>query len=165
MAARGDVSCFPTASEGTVLRRVLNRSRSIRRDEHLSRLQQWGLSFIRLVIPWESLEHAGPYVLSPLPLVAPAHSLAFGALRGQYDEAYISYLHELISMMPRYGITCYIDPHQDVWSRHTGGSGAPTWTLELVGFDIYNLKSTGAAHAHNVRVSPPCRSLHVDFER
>lgn len=75
----------------------------------------------------------------------------FPARSGQYDEAYITYLHELISMMPKYGITCYIDPHQDVWSRHTGGSGAPTWTLELVGFDIYNLKTTGAAHAHNVR--------------
>ena len=81
-------------------------------------------------------------------LVRLAHPLV--RFRGQYDEAYIDYLHALISMMPRYGITCFVDAHQDVWSRHTGGSGAPTWTLELVGFDIYNLKATGAAHAHNV---------------
>lgn len=39
-------------------------------------------------------------------------------------------------------------------SRHTGGSGAPTWTLELAGFDIRNLKATGAAHAHNLHLEP-----------
>lgn len=63
-------------------------------------------------------------------------------------------------MMPKYGITCYIDPHQDVWCRHTGGSGAPTWTLELVGLDIYNLKATGAAHAHNVSDTISLTSSH-----
>ena len=30
------------------------------RPDHFARLQQWGLTFIRLVIPWESLEHSGP---------------------------------------------------------------------------------------------------------
>lgn len=47
---------------------------------------------------------------------------------------------------------CYIDAHQDVWSRHTGGSGAPTWTLQLVGLDIRALKSTAAAHSHNLHL-------------
>ena len=41
-----------------------------------------------------------------------------------------------------------------VWSRHTGGSGAPHWTLELAGFDLRNLKATGAAHAHNLHLDP-----------
>lgn len=49
---------------------------------------------------------------------------------------------------------CYIDAHQDVWSRHTGGSGAPTWTLQLVGLDIRSLKSTGAAQAQNIHLDP-----------
>ena len=55
-----------------------------------------------------------------------------------------------------HGITVYIDPHQvryssprketlnltppqDVWSRWTGGDGAPGWTLEAVGFDVGKL--------------------------
>ncbi|GAA6037743.1 hypothetical protein JCM8097_002319 [Rhodosporidiobolus ruineniae] len=101
--------------------------------DHLTRLSQWGLTFIRLVVPWEALEHAGP---------------------GQYDEEYLDYLHQLVSLMPKYGIKAYIDAHQDVWSRHAGGSGAPLWTLTLAGFDVRNLKATGAAHAHNVHLSP-----------
>ncbi|KDE05055.1 hypothetical protein, variant [Microbotryum lychnidis-dioicae p1A1 Lamole] len=99
--------------------------------DHLARLSQWGLTFVRFVVTWEALEHSGP---------------------GQYDTDYIDYLRSLISLFPEYGIKCYIDAHQDVWSRHTGGSGAPTWTLELVGFDIRNLKATGAAHAHNLNL-------------
>ncbi|SCZ96082.1 BZ3500_MvSof-1268-A1-R1_Chr8-1g09992 [Microbotryum saponariae] len=99
--------------------------------DHLARLSQWGLTFVRFVVTWEALEHSGP---------------------GQYDMDYIDYLRSLISLFPKYGIKCYIDAHQDVWSRHTGGSGAPTWTLELVGFDIRNLKATGAAHAHNLNL-------------
>ncbi|GAA5828536.1 hypothetical protein JCM11251_000840 [Rhodosporidiobolus azoricus] len=101
--------------------------------DHLTRLSQWGLTFIRLVIPWESLEHAGP---------------------GEYDEDYFIYLRSLLSLFPRYGMRAYIDAHQDVWSRHAGGSGAPLWTLALVGLDVRNLKATGAAHAHNVHLGP-----------
>ncbi|GAA5952203.1 hypothetical protein JCM3765_001906 [Sporobolomyces pararoseus] len=101
---------------------------------HLARLRNWGLTFIRFVVPWEAIEHGGP---------------------GQYDEEYLSYLYELVSnFLPRYGMKCYIDAHQDVWSRHTGGSGAPTWTLQLVGLDIRSLKSTGAAQAQNIHLDP-----------
>ncbi|BGP11918.1 hypothetical protein JCM10049v2_007838 [Rhodotorula toruloides] len=101
--------------------------------EHLSRLRNWGLTFIRLVVPWEALEHSGP---------------------GLYDTSYLSYLHSLLSLFPQYGLKCYIDPHQDVWSRHSGGSGAPTWTLTLIGLDIRSFKQTGAAHAHNLHLEP-----------
>ena len=80
-------------------------------------------------MPWEALEHRGP---------------------GEYDQEYMTYLHDLLSLFPRYGLKCYIDAHQDVWSRHAGGSGAPTWTMTLVGLDLRNLKPTGAAHAHNL---------------
>ena len=41
--------------------------------------------------------------------------------------------------------------HQDVWSRYSGGSGAPAWTLELVGFDLTALEETGAAYFGGVR--------------
>ncbi|GAA6062034.1 hypothetical protein JCM10212_005467 [Sporobolomyces blumeae] len=98
---------------------------------HLARLRNWGLSCVRLVVPWEAVEHGGP---------------------GTYDEAYLAYLDHLVALFPTYGLKCYIDAHQDVWSRHSGGSGAPTWTLQLVGLDVRALKPTGAAHAHNLHL-------------
>ncbi|KAG0088460.1 hypothetical protein BGZ93_010415 [Podila epicladia] len=29
-------------------------------DEHFSRLKSWGMTFVRLLVPWEALEHSGP---------------------------------------------------------------------------------------------------------
>ncbi|KAL0098124.1 glycoside hydrolase family 5 protein [Phycomyces blakesleeanus] len=101
--------------------------------EHFSRLRAWGLTFIRLIVTWESLEHSGP---------------------GIYDEAYIDYLRQLIEMMPAYGLKCLIDPHQDTWSRFSGGSGAPGWTFEVAGMNMRSFKETGAAYVHNTNVVP-----------
>jgi len=96
-------------------------------DEHFARLRAWGLTFIRLLVPWEAVEHRGP---------------------GQYDEAYLDYLLALVRKARGYGIACLVDPHQDVWSRWTGGDGAPAWTLDLVGLDIRTLHASGAAFTH-----------------
>ncbi|KAG6846502.1 hypothetical protein H0H93_013557, partial [Arthromyces matolae] len=48
-------------------------------------------------------------------------------------------------MLPSYGLTAFVSIHQDVWSRYSGGSGAPAWTVELAGFDLDALEETGAA--------------------
>lgn len=96
-------------------------------DEHLSRLKAWGLTFLRFLITWEAVEHAGP---------------------GQYDEAYLDYVRAVVQKAGDYGIDVFIDPHQDVWSRWTGGDGAPGWTLEAAGMDITKLAATGAAINH-----------------
>ncbi|GHV90795.1 glycosyl hydrolase family 35 [Spirochaetia bacterium] len=93
-------------------------------ETHFDRLLGWGFTFIRLVITWEALEHAGP---------------------GIYDEAYLAYLRKLLLLAEKKGITVYVDPHQDVWSRWTGGDGAPAWTLEKLGMDTDLLDATGAA--------------------
>ncbi|KAI8805439.1 glycoside hydrolase superfamily [Cladochytrium replicatum] len=93
-------------------------------DEHFARLRAWGLTFVRFLVPWEALEHGGP---------------------GIYDEEFIDHLREILKKAPRYGIKCFVDPHQDTWSRYSGGSGAPGWTFEVAGLDITKFKQTGAA--------------------
>ena len=47
-----------------------------------------------------------------------------------------------------------MDPHQDVWSRFTGGSGAPMWTLYACGFDPEKFHSTQAALVQNTWPDP-----------
>ncbi|KAI9364048.1 glycoside hydrolase superfamily [Pilaira anomala] len=102
-------------------------------EEHFSRLRAWGLTLIRILVPWESIEHTGP---------------------GTYDEQFIDYLRSLIELMPKYGLKCVIDPHQDTWSRFSGGSGAPGWTFEVAGLNIKHFKETGAAYVHNTNAVP-----------
>ncbi len=102
-------------------------------DEHLSRLRAWGMTFLRFLITWEAVEHAGP---------------------GQYDQAYLDYIYAVIKKAGEYDIDVFIDPHQDVWSRWTGGDGAPGWTLEAVGMDLTKLHLTGAAITHQTHGDP-----------
>jgi hypothetical protein len=82
-------------------------------DDHLARLRAWGLTFVRFVVTWEAVEHAGP---------------------GVYDHDYLQYVLTVVRRMRAHGISCFIDPHQDVWSRFSGGDGAPGWTLEVGGW-------------------------------
>jgi hypothetical protein len=93
-------------------------------ESHFERLSRAGLTFLRFIITWEALEHAGP---------------------GQYDEAYLAYTRKILLIAEQKGISVFIDPHQDVWSRWTGGDGAPAWTLEKLGIDLEKLDTTGAA--------------------
>jgi hypothetical protein len=110
--------------------------------EHFYRIRACGLTFIRLLVPWEAIEHAGP---------------------GIYDEEYLAYLLQIVRIAQEYNLSCMIDPHQDVWSRWTGGDGAPSWTLEIAGFDITTLHKSGAAFTqqghilqHGVDAPLPC---------
>lgn len=91
---------------------------------HWERLKSWGADVVRLIVTWEAVEHAGP---------------------GIYDLEYLSYLADIAGKAAEAGIHIIIDPHQDVWSRWTGGDGAPAWTLEAAGMNIRNLHETGAA--------------------
>jgi len=93
-------------------------------ESHFSRLRQAGMTFLRLIITWEALEHSGP---------------------GIYDEAYLAYIRKILQIAENNGIAVFIDPHQDVWSRWTGGDGAPAWTLEKLGIELSRLDRCGAA--------------------
>jgi hypothetical protein len=94
-------------------------------DEHLGRLKHWGFNCLRLLTTWEAVEHAGP---------------------GAYDEAYLDYLTEVCRRAGEHGLYLFIDFHQDVWSRMSGGDGAPGWTFETVGLDFSSFPRAGAAH-------------------
>ncbi|MBN1231045.1 MAG: cellulase family glycosylhydrolase [Anaerolineales bacterium] len=96
-------------------------------DEHFSRLRKWGLTFIRLLTTWEAIEHDGP---------------------GIYDQEYIEYFYQIVKKADEHGMVVFIDPHQDVWSRWTGGDGAPAWIFEKVGMDFTKFFITGAAITH-----------------
>ncbi|MBN1260770.1 MAG: cellulase family glycosylhydrolase [Anaerolineae bacterium] len=102
-------------------------------DEHFARLRAWGFTFLRFLVTWEAIEHTGP---------------------GIYDETYLDYLTAIVEKAGAHGLSLFIDPHQDVWSRFTGGDGAPGWTLEAVGFDITKLQETGAALVHALHGDP-----------
>ncbi|KAF9125334.1 hypothetical protein BGW39_007487, partial [Mortierella sp. 14UC] len=97
-------------------------------EMHFERLARWGCQVLRVLVPWEALEHAGP---------------------GIYDEEYIDYLIQLLKVAAKFGLKCFLDPHVDCWSRFTGGSGMPGWTIELAGMDITKLEPTGSAITQN----------------
>jgi hypothetical protein len=93
-------------------------------DEHFERLSRWGMNFLRFLVTWEAVEHEAP---------------------GVYDEEYLDYIEAVVAKAGEHGLKLFIDPHQDVWSRWTGGDGAPMWTLEAAGFQPERLFASGAA--------------------
>ncbi|MGD1991730.1 MAG: cellulase family glycosylhydrolase [Anaerolineae bacterium] len=102
-------------------------------DEHFARLRAWGLTFLRFLVTWEAIEHAGP---------------------GKYDEEYLDYLYQVVRKAGEHGIQLFVDPHQDVWSRMSGGDGAPGWTFEAVGMDVTRFSEVGAAIVHATHGDP-----------
>ena len=102
-------------------------------DEHFGRLRSWGFTFLRFLVTWEAIEHTGP---------------------GIYDQEYLDYVKTILKKAAKHGISVFIDPHQDVWSRFSGGDGAPGWTFDLIGMDITKFQDTGAAFTHQVHGDP-----------
>ncbi len=102
-------------------------------DAHLARIAGWGFNCLRLLTTWEAVEHAGP---------------------GDYDEAYLDYFAAVCAKAERHGLHVFIDFHQDVWSRMSGGDGAPGWTFEAVGLDFTHFHGADAAHVMQYRYDP-----------
>ncbi|MHA1453802.1 MAG: cellulase family glycosylhydrolase, partial [Promethearchaeota archaeon] len=94
-------------------------------DEHFSRLRSWGFNCIRLLTSWEAIEHEGPYI---------------------YDEEYLDYFAAIVKKAGDYGFYVFVNFHQDVWSRVTGGDGHPLWTFDKVGMDYTTFDKADAAH-------------------
>ena len=102
-------------------------------DEHFKRLKNWGFNCLRFLVTWEAIEHKGPK---------------------QYDKEYLDYLEEVLKIAGEYGFYIFIDPHQDVWSRMTGGDGAPGWVFKKVGLDFTKFESSEATFVMQNRYDP-----------
>jgi hypothetical protein len=138
----GGSSKIPYTENGTAVSFVGRPFPLEEADEHFVRLKNWGFTFLSFIITWEALEHEGP---------------------GIYDESYISYLGEILKSAAKNGISVFMDPHQDVWSRFTGGDGAPAWTLEKLGMDTAKLQASGAAIAQQGQGKRKTMIWHVNY--
>jgi aryl-phospho-beta-D-glucosidase BglC (GH1 family) len=108
-------------------------------EEHFTRLKHWGFNCLRFLITWEAIEHAGP---------------------GKYDKDFLEYIEELLKIAEEKKFYVFIDPHQDCWSRMSGGDGAPGWTFEKVGIDFTKFHEAGAAWLMQYRYDPRNPSLY-----
>ncbi len=102
-------------------------------EDHFSRLKHWGFNCLRFLMTWEAIEHAGP---------------------NEYDRNYIEYIAEILKIAEQYEFYIFIDPHQDVWSRMSGGDGAPGWIFEKLGIDLTKLDESEAAFTMQKRYDP-----------
>ncbi|KAI9658115.1 MAG: hypothetical protein M1829_006841 [Trizodia sp. TS-e1964] len=100
---------------------------------HFARLRRWGYNTIRYIFTWEAIEYAGPK---------------------KYDEEWIEHTIGVLRLAKEYGFYVFMDPHQDVWSRFSGGSGAPMWTLYACGLNPRKFDVTEAALVHNTFPDP-----------
>jgi hypothetical protein len=127
-------------------------------DDHLARIKGYGFNIVRFLFSWEALEHAGPYILIPI-------GDADGS--GKYDEEYIDYVIQVLRKCKEHGLLVFMDPHQDTvlarresggadsqWSRFSGGSGAPVWTLAAAGLNPENFHATEGAIIHSLWPDP-----------
>ncbi|TKA27968.1 hypothetical protein B0A50_04034 [Salinomyces thailandicus] len=121
---------FSTADSATFVDRPFSVAEA---HTHFARLKRWGYNTIRYIFTWEAVEHAGP---------------------GQYDEEFCQHTIQLLRVAKTYGFYIFMDPHQDVWSRFTGGSGAPMWTIYACGFDPEKFHVTQAALVQNTWPDP-----------
>jgi hypothetical protein len=111
-------------------------------DSHLARIAGWGFNCLRLLTTWEAVAHAGP---------------------GACDEAYLDYLRTVCRKAGDHGLHVFIDFHQDVWSRMSGGDGAPGWTFAAVGLDFTRFHAADAAHVMQYRYDPAIGGRQADY--
>ncbi|MCP4749625.1 MAG: glycoside hydrolase family 5 protein [Proteobacteria bacterium] len=94
-------------------------------DHHFTKLAKAGFNCLRMLVTWEAIEHAGP---------------------NQFDTEFLDYFEKICGLAGDHGFYLFIDFHQDVWSRMTGGDGAPGWLFEKVGMDFTRFPKAGQAY-------------------
>jgi endoglycosylceramidase len=74
----------------------------------------FGFNFVRFLIFWDAIEPE----------------------QGIYDESYLDKVEERISWYASRGMYVMLDMHQDIYSIHLGGDGAPLWAIEPNGHPL-----------------------------
>lgn len=93
-------------------------------DEHLDRIKNIGFNTLRYLFTWDALQPDHP---------------------DEFDEEYIDFTIQMLRKAVDRQLYVVLDPHQDIWSRFSGGSGAPLWTLHAAGFNPDYFDETHAA--------------------
>jgi len=99
-------------------------------NRHFQRIRHWGFNALRFIVTWEAIEHDGPK---------------------QYDKEYLDFIEEILKVAAEHRLYTFIDPHQDLWSRASGGDGAPIWPFEKVGLDVTKFDESAAAFVMQYR--------------
>lgn len=96
---------------------------------HFERIKTWGYNTVRYLLTWEAIEHEGP---------------------GKYDQKFADYTLKVLKIIGEVGgLYVILEFHQDVWSRYSGGSGAPMWTFYAAGLDPKKFTLADSAILHN----------------
>ena len=84
-------------------------------EKDLCRFRAHGINLIRLGFTWAKLE--------PAP--------------GQYNEAYLDSVCDVLDRCAQYEIYVFLDMHQDLFSSVTNGDGAPEWATLTDGHKVH----------------------------
>lgn len=84
-------------------------------ENDIRNLAQRGFNLIRLGFTWGKIEYAP----------------------GMYNEKYIDSLAEILDVCEKYGVYAFLDMHQDLYSSHINGDGAPRWATLTEGRKIH----------------------------
>lgn len=76
-------------------------------EQDMLRMEQLGLSVMRLPVSWSALE--------PAPRA--------------YSEAFLAKLGDVLDMAARHALLVFVDMHQDAYSKEIGEDGAPLWAI------------------------------------
>jgi endoglycosylceramidase len=79
-----------------------------KKDDILRMSGEWGFNFARMLVLWDGLEPE----------------------KGVFDETYLDRIAERLDWYQEAGIHVVLDMHQDLYSIHFGGDGAPDWAVE-----------------------------------
>ena len=80
-------------------------------EEMIEKIAANGVNLIRLGFTWATME--------PNP--------------GEYNDAYIDAVGEVLDLLEKYNIYAFLDMHQDLYSSITNADGAPAWAVLLDG--------------------------------